>query len=36
MSETKRKLVLPLRVVNEFANKHNLSVKEAFQLPFSI
>ena len=36
MSEQKRKIGFTVACVNEFANKHNLSAKEAFQLPFSI
>ena len=31
MSEQKRKIGFTVACVNEFANKHNLSAKEAFQ-----
>ena len=34
MSEQKRKIGFTIACVNEFANKHNLSVKEAFQYLF--
>lgn len=34
MSEQKRKIGFTVACVNEFANKHNLSVKEAFQYLF--
>ena len=34
MSEQKRKIGFTVVCVNEFANKHNLSVKEAFQYLF--
>ena len=33
-SEQKRKIGFTVACVNEFANKHNLSVKEAFQYLF--
>ena len=36
MSEQKRKIGFTVACVNEFANKHNLSAKEAFQYLFSI
>lgn len=34
MSEQKRKIGFTVACVNEFANKHNLSAKEAFQYLF--
>ena len=34
MSEQKRKIGLTVACVNELANKHNLSAKEAFQYLF--
>ena len=34
MSEQKRKIGFTVACVNEFANKHNLSIKEAFQYLF--
>ena len=34
MSEQKRKIGFTVAFVNEFANKHNLSAKEAFQYLF--
>ena len=34
MSEQKRKIGFTIACVNEFANKHNLSAKEAFQYLF--
>ena len=34
MSEKKRKIGFTVACVNEFANKHNLSAKEAFQYLF--
>ena len=34
MSEQKRKIGFTVACVNEFANKHDLSVKEAFQYLF--
>ena len=34
MSEQKRKIGFTVACVNEFANKHNLSVKETFQYLF--
>ena len=34
MSERKRKIGFTVACVNEFANKHNLSAKEAFQYLF--
>ena len=34
ISEQKRKIGFTVACVNEFANKHNLSVKEAFQYLF--
>ena len=34
MSELKRKIGFTVACVNEFANKHNLSAKEAFQYLF--
>ena len=34
MSEQKRKIGFTVACVNEFANKHNLSAKEAFQSLF--
>ncbi len=34
MSEQKRKIGFTVACVNEFANKHNLSAKEAFQCLF--
>ncbi len=34
MSEQKRKIGCTVACVNEFANKHNLSAKEAFQYLF--
>ena len=34
MSEQKRKIGFTVACVNEFANKHNLSVKEVFQYLF--
>lgn len=34
MSEQKRKIDFTVACVNEFANKHNLSAKEAFQYLF--
>lgn len=34
MSEQKRKIGFTVARVNEFANKHNLSAKEAFQYLF--
>ena len=34
MSEQKRKIGFSVACVNEFANKHNLSAKEAFQYLF--
>ena len=36
MSEQKRKIGFTVACVNEFANKHNLSVKEAFQYLFQL
>ena len=36
MSEQKRKIGFTVACVNEFANKHNLSAKEAFQYLFQI
>ena len=34
MSEQKRKIGFTIACVNEFANKHDLSIKEAFQYIF--
>ena len=34
MSKQKRKIGFTVACVNEFANKHNLSIKEAFQYLF--
>ena len=34
MSEQKRKIGFTVACVNEFANKHDLSIKEAFQYLF--
>ena len=34
MSEQKRKIGFTVACINEFANKHNLSAKEAFQYLF--
>ena len=36
MSEQKRKIGFTVACVNEFANKHNLSAKEAFQYLFQL